>query len=227
MEAKKTKRADLQNRRVLFIEIGLVCALAFVVGAFAWGQTKREVQDLVDTVAPVEVEVIINTEQEQRQPEVRPQMTQVISDFLEVVRNDTQITTDYSFDEFSEDFVIEVPVAAAVEEEIVEDIPLLVAEEMPTFQGGPIEGFRGWVQSRMSYPRIASENNIQGTVVTRFVIERDGRLTNIEIIASPDRSLSEEATRVLNSSPAWEPGKQRGRAVRVMYTMPVVFQLSQ
>ena len=227
MEAKKTKKADMQNRRALFMEIGLVIALACVVGAFSWGQTKREVQQLVDAVAPVEVEVIINTEQEQRQPEVRPQVNQVISDFLEVVRNDTQITTDYSFEEFSEDFVIEVPVAAAVEEEIVEDIPMIIAEEMPIFQGGPIEGFRAWVQGRMSYPRVAQENNIQGNVITRFVIERDGSLTNIEILASPDRSLSEEATRVLNSSPKWEPGKQRGRPVRVSYTMPVVFQLNQ
>jgi protein TonB len=207
------------------MEIGLVIALLVVVLAFRWGQTERVVQEITDTVAPVEEEVIVNTEQEQRQPEVRPQVNQVLSEFIEVVRNETQITTEYSFDEFTEDFVIEVPVAAT-EEEAVEDIPLYFAEEMPSFQGGDINVFRNWVQSELVYPRLASENNIQGTVTLQFVIERDGSLTNIQVIASPDKSLTDEAIRVLNSSPKWSPGKQRNQPVRVAYTLPVVYQLS-
>ncbi len=223
MEAKKTHRADLQNRRVLFMEIGLVVALIAVVGAFSWGQSEKKVEAMVDVVAAVEEEVIVNTEQEQRQPEARPPVAQVLSDIIDVVRNETQITTEYSFDEFTEDFVVEVPVA--VEEEVVEDIPLLIAEEMPSFQGGDLNTFRTWVQTRLQYPRIASENNIQGTVTLKFVIERDGTLTNIEALNSPDRSLTEEATRVLNTSPKWEPGKQRNRPVRIQYILPVQFQL--
>ncbi len=225
MEAKKTRRADLQNRRVLFMEIGLVIALLVVVGAFSWGQTEKKVEAMVDTVAPVEEEVIVNTEQEQRQPEVRPQVNQVLSEFIDVVRNETQITTEYNFDDFTEDFVVDVPVA--VEEEVVEDIPIYNAEEMPTFQGGGLNVFRDWVQKQLVYPRMAIENNIQGTVTLKFVIERDGSLSNIEELASPDRSLTEEATRVLKTSPKWEPGKQRNRPVRVFYTLPVQFRLEQ
>ncbi len=223
MEAKKTRKADLQNRRMLFMEIGLVAALLFVVAAFSWGQTEKKVEAMVDNVAPVEEEVIVNTEQEQRQPEARPPVAQVLSDIIDVVRDDTQITTDYSFDEFTEDFVVEVPVA--VEEEVVEDIPILIAEEMPTFQGGDQMVFRNWVTEKIEYPRIASENNIQGTVTTKFVIERDGSLTSIEIMSSPDRSLSDEATRVLKLSPKWTPGKQRNRPVRVQFVLPVQFTL--
>ncbi len=222
MEAKKTKRADLQNRRVLFMEIGLVVALAIVVGAFAWGQSEKVVVAMVDTVAAAEQEVIVNTEQQQKPPEVRVQPVQVLSDFINVVRNDTQITTDYSFDDFSEDFVVEVPV---VQEEEVEDIPVYVAEEMPTFQGGDLNVFRNWVQSRLVYPRMAQENNIQGKVVLKFVIERDGTLTNIEEIASPDKSLTEEAIRVLKQSPKWSPGKQRNKPVRVFYILPIDYML--
>ena len=225
MEAKKTRRADLQNRRVLFMEIGLALALVAVIGAFSWGQSEKKVEAMVDTVAPVEEEVIVNTEQEQRQPEARPPVAQVLSDIIDVVRNETQITTEYSFDDFAEDFVVEVPVA--VEEEVVEDIPILIAEEMPSFQGGDINAFRAWVQQRLQYPRIASENNIQGAVTLKFVIERDGSLTNIEELSSPDRSLTEEAMRVLRTSPKWEPGKQRNRPVRVYYILPVQFQLQQ
>jgi protein TonB len=207
------------------MEIGLVIALIAVVGAFSWGQTEKTVKEMTDTVAPVEEEVIVNTEQEQKQPEVRPQVNQVLSEFIDVVRNETQITTEYSFDDFSEDFVVEVPVA--VEEEVVEEVPIYNAEEMPTFQGGDLNVFRNWVQGKLQYPRMAIENNIQGTVTLKFVIERDGSLTNIEEIASPDRSLTEEATRVLKTSPKWEPGKQRNRPVRVFYILPVQFRLEQ
>ncbi|MDR2893850.1 MAG: energy transducer TonB [Alistipes sp.] len=224
MEAKKTRRADLQNRRVLFIEIGLVLALIGVVAAFSWGQTERVVETMTETAAPVAEEIIINTEQEQRQPEVRPQPNQVISDFIDVVRNETQITTEYNFTEFSEDFVIEVP-TAVVEEEAAEDIPIFNAEEMPTFQGGDLTVFRNWVQGRLQYPRMAVENNITGTVTLQFVIERDGSLTNVQELASPDRMLTEEAIRVLGTSPKWTPGKQRNRPVRVWYILPIQFRL--
>lgn len=222
MEAKKTSRADLQNRRALFMEIGLVIALIAVVGAFAWGQSEKTVVAMVDNLAPVEEEVMINTEQDQKPPEVKVQPVQVLSDFINVVRNDTQITTEYDFNDFAEDFVVEVPV---VQEEEVEDIPVYVAEEMPSFQGGDLNAFRNWVQTRLVYPRTAQENNIQGKVVLKFVIERDGTLTNIEEIASPDRSLTEEAIRVLKTSPKWSPGKQRNKPVRVFYILPIDYVL--
>ncbi len=224
MEAKKTKKADLQNRRVLFAEIGLIVALGAMVLAFNWGQSEKKIESLVEDIAPVEQEVIVNTEQDQKPPEVRPQANQVFSDFLDVVKNDQQITTDYTFDEFDEDFVIEVPQVA---EEEVEEIPTFNPQEYPSFQGGDLMKFRSWVIERLRYPTIAQEANIQGKVTLRFVIERDGTLTNIEELGSPDRSLTEEARRVLLSSPKWEPGKNRGRPVRVYYILPVDFILQQ
>lgn len=222
MQIKKTPRADLQNRRVLFTEIGLVVALVLVVGAFAWGQSEKVVEKIDMGVAPVEQEIMDVTRQEERPPEVRAQPIQVLSDFINVVKNETQITTDFDFQDFSQDIVIEVP---TVVEEEVEDIPVYVAEEMPSFQGGDLNTFRNWVQSRLVYPRVAQENNIQGKVTLKFVVERDGSLTNIEEIASPDRSLTEEAIRVLKQSPKWTPGKQRNKPVRVYYVLPIDFIL--
>ena len=205
------------------MEIGLFIALVAVVGAFAWGQTEKKVEALVDNIAPVEEEMIVNTEQEQRQPEMRPQVNQVLSDIIDVVRNETQITTDYSFDEFNEDIAIEVPVA--VEEEVVEDIIHVSVEENPIPPGGDINAFRNWVLSQLKYPMIASENGIQGRVTLKFVVERDGSLTDIQEMTSPDRSLTEEAIRVLKTSPKWTPGKQRNRPVRVWFVLPVQFTL--
>ena len=96
---------------------------------------------------------------------------------------------------------------------------------MPTFRGGDLNAFRNWVQGKLRYPQIAAENGISGRVVLSFVVERDGSLTNIQVLQSPDRSLGEEATRVVSSSPKWEPGMQRNQPVRVKYTLPVVFQI--
>ncbi len=222
MQIKKTPRADLQNRRVLFTEIGLVVALAVVVVAFAVGQSEKVVQQIDMKIGPVEQEIMDVTRQDEKPPEVKSQPIQVLSDFINVVKNETKITTDYTFDDFKDDFVIEVP---TVVEEEVEDIPVYVAEEMPSFQGGDLNTFRNWVQSRLVYPRVAQENNIQGKVTLKFVVERDGSLTNIEEIASPDRSLTEEAIRVLKQSPKWSPGKQRNKPVRVYYVLPIDFIL--
>jgi protein TonB len=111
------------------------------------------------------------------------------------------------------------------EEEIEEDAPLLKAEKMPSFQGGDLNKFRNWVQSKLKYPKIAQENGISGRVTLAFVIEKDGTLTGIQVMQSPDKSLSEEAIRVVSSSPKWSPGMQRNQPVRVRYQLPVNFQL--
>jgi len=223
MEAKKTSRADLQNRRVLFLEIGLIVALAVVVLAFNWGQKEVVVEKMVENIAAAEEEVIINTEQEQRQPEVKPQPVQAISDFIEVVRNDTQITTEMNFSDFNEEVVIEVP---KVVEEVVDDVPVYNPDEAPVPPGGDINTFRNWLMTKaLVYPRTAIENNITGTVTLRFVVERDGSVSGIESLGSPDKSLTDEAIRALKTSPKWQPGKSRNRPVRSFFILPVVFKL--
>ena len=107
------------------------------------------------------------------------------------------------------------------------DEPFLIAETMPTFQNGDLNNFRQWVQMQVRYPAEAMKNNIQGRVVTSFVIERDGSISNIQILQAPDKLLAEEARRVIETSPAgaWSPGRQRGRTVRVKFTIPVDFMI--
>ncbi len=204
------------------MEIGLVAAIAFVFTAFAIGQGEKTVEKIDMVIAPISEEIILST-QEQTPPEVKTQTVQVLSDFINVVRNETQITTDFSFQEFGDDIVIDIP---EVQEEAAEEIPVFVAEQMPKFQGGDLGAFRNWVQTRLVYPRMAQENNVQGKVIIQFVIEHDGTLTNIEEKASPDRSLTEEVIRVLKSAPKWTPGKQRNKAVRVAMILPIDFVLS-
>ncbi|MBE6209405.1 MAG: energy transducer TonB [Rikenellaceae bacterium] len=225
MEVKKTPKADLQNKRGLFILIGLNISLAILIAAFSYSQGERKVEKIENEVIAVEEELIEVTRQDQKPPEpIKQQQVQVLSDFIKVVQNDQKIETEFDFAEFSEDIV--VVEQEIVEEEIVEDdAPVLIAEEMPSFQGGDLNTFRNWVQSRLKYPQVALENNVQGQAVMTFVIERDGRLTGIQVLQAPDRSLGDEAARVLAMSPKWKPGKQRNSPVRVKYILPVVFKI--
>ena len=99
-----------------------------------------------------------------------------------------------------------------------------VVEEMPHFPGGPA-ALQAFLSSNTKYPVVAQENGVQGRVIVSFVVERDGSITDVKVVRSVDPSLDREATRVVRSMPRWSPGKQNGSAVRVKYTVPVVFRL--
>ena len=195
MEIKKSPKADLRN--------GLVISLCLVIGAFAYTPKERKIEKMDLQTAVVEEEIVEITRQDQKPPEPPKRVeVKVIADLLQVVTNDTKITTEVDFAEFDENT------------EVIQQV-----------EGGDLNTFRNWVQQNVKFPQIALENGIQGRVVLSFVIEKDGRLTNIQVLQTPDRSLSEEAIRVLNKSPKWSPGKQRNQVVRVKYTLPVDFRV--
>ena len=99
-----------------------------------------------------------------------------------------------------------------------------VVEEMPHFPGGAA-ALQAFLSSNTKYPVVAQENGVQGRVIVSFVVERDGSITDVRVLRSVDPSLDREASRVVRSMPRWSPGKQNGSAVRVKYTVPVVFRL--
>ena len=231
MEIKKSPKADLENKKMLFLEIGLVIAL-LVCGAALAFNTKPEPEPYTPPKQDVreqefEMDRTVQ-EQEQQQPEQQKAKTQVLADVLTIVSNDTKIETpDLLFSDDAsafEDFEFEVE---EVVENIVEEEIFVTAEEMPTFQGGDLSKFRNWVQSNVKYPQIALENGIQGNVVIKFVVEKDGKLSNIQVLQSPDKTLADAAVQVLQKSPKWKPGKQRNKPVRVTYTLPVSFKIQQ
>ena len=99
-----------------------------------------------------------------------------------------------------------------------------VVEEMPSFPGGQ-GALMAFLNSNIKYPVVAQENGVQGRVIVGFVVERDGSITDVKVMRSVDPSLDREAQRVIKAMPKWKPGKQNGSAVRVKYTVPVVFRL--
>ena len=225
MEIKKAPKVDLQNKRTLFMEIGLVTTLVLVIVMFSCSQQEKNISDFTKDQGPVETEMTDITIQDQKPPEPVKTTITVITDIINVVKDNTKIATNFDFAEFDNaEITIQKP---QIKEEAVDnDEPFIIAEEMPKFMGGDLDKFRRWVQERLRYPTIAAENGIQGTVVLSFVVERDGSLTSVSVLQAPDRSLSDEATRILQTSPKWTPGKQRSTPVRIKYTLPVQFKLA-
>ena len=99
-----------------------------------------------------------------------------------------------------------------------------VVEEMPSFPGGQ-GALMAFLSSNIKYPVVAQENGVQGRVIVGFVVEKDGSISDVKVMRSVDPSLDREAQRVVKAMPKWKPGKQNGSAVRVKYTVPVVFRL--
>ena len=220
MEVKKNPNVDLQNKKGIFLEIGLIFALALCILAFSLGQSKKSIEIIEVSGPEVEVDLVDITKPEEPKTQAPvKQAVKLISDFIKVVKNDTKIETEFDFADFTEDEIIVEEIE--VVEEVVEEAAFIKVEVMPSFMGGDLNTFRMWVAQEFKIPAIAAENGIQGKVVVQFVIEKDGRLSNIDFLQSPDRVYEDEVRRVLMKSPKWTPGRQRDAVVRVRYILPI------
>ena len=229
MEIKKSPKANLENKKFLFMELGLIAALLMVLGAFEWSTTETTVSILEEeTAVVIEEEQVPITQEEQLPPPEVPKEP-VMSDIIDIVDDDIKVEDNFLIsteDDASlgveiRDYVVE----QEEEEEVEEEVPFAIVEQKPTFQGGDANTFTKWVFSKIVYPEIAKENGVQGRVTLQFTIETDGSVKNVKVLRGVDSSLDKEAVRVVSSSPKWKPGMQRNKPVRVKYTFPVVFQL--
>ncbi|HCM60786.1 MAG TPA: energy transducer TonB [Bacteroidales bacterium] len=227
MEPKKTEKANLENKKSLFIQAGLIVALAVCLIAMEWtsGQKRDSAFDGMTEEAIEEEQIPVT---EETPPEEMPPPEVTVTDLFEIVEDDVVIDNEVKFedDETSEDKVVEIyaPVLQAEEEEVEEEI-FVIVEDMPKFRGGDINTFRDWVQKRVRYPELATENGIQGRVFISFVVETNGSVSNVTVTRSVDPLLDEAAKEAVAASPKWTPGMQRGRPVRVKYSIPIIFQL--
>lgn len=228
MEIKKTPKADLENRRTLFTEIGLVVALLVVWGAFSYSTKEKAVASLGEDTQVVEVEDMVPITEETPPPPPEAPKIPVLSDQIDIVEDDIKV--DDNFMSLEDDASLGVEIMDYVEEvkeEVVEEeaIPFQLVEEKPSFNGGDANEFSKWVNSKLQYPEIAKENGVQGRVTLQFTVNPDGSVSNVKVLRGVDSSLDKEAVRVVSMSPKWKPGKQRDHAVKVTYTFPVIFQL--
>lgn len=220
MEVKKNPKVDLQNRKGIFLEIGLIFSLTMCIIAFSVGQSKKAIEIISVAGPEVEVELIDITKPEEPKTQAPvKQAVKLITNVINVVKNDVEIEEEFDFQDFTEDEIIVE--AIEVEEDIVEEAAFVKVEIMPSFMGGDLNTFRTWFSGEFKIPAIAAENGIQGRVVMKFVIEKDGSIGGIEFLQSPDKVYEDEARRVLMKSPRWTPGRQRDQVVRVFYILPI------
>ena len=229
MEIKKTPKANLENKKLLFTEIGLVATLLLVLLAFEWkSYDKSTSQTGTENAVVIEEELIPITNDTPPPPAEMPKIP-TVSDVIEIVDDDMNIKNDLVINtEDDKKLGVEIKdyVKGAVEEVIVEEeIPFTIVEEKPTFQGGDENTFTKWVASKLVYPEIAKENSVQGRVILQFLVGTDGSVSDVKVVRGVYASLDKEAARVVASSPKWKPGKQRNKPVKVRYTFPVIFQL--
>lgn len=228
MEAKKYKRADVNRYRLVFFNIGLIISLAITYTAFEWKFYKNI--EVIDTSSAIddqfdEVYEIPPTEQEPPPPPEIKNVNIIVIEDVEELEDELEISFDI---EMTDHMVVEIlpeklEVAEEIEEEESEEI-FLIVEEQPAPIGG-MKAFYKHINSIIRYPSSARRMGIQGRVFVQFVIEKDGSISKVEILRGISENCNNEAIRVVSSAPAWKPGKQRGKPVRVKMVLPVTFRL--
>ncbi len=228
MELKKSKSADLERRKGMFITVGLVVALSIVLVAFEWtkGEGKDDNSDAI-TEIQFEDEMMQITRREEPKPEPKPEQPKV-AEVLDIVDDDVEIEDEFDFDmEATDDTEYDfTSMMGDDSEDIDEEEVFYIVEDMPTFNGGdPATEFRKYIAQNLQYPEIAAENGVSGRVIVQFAVNKTGQVVDANIVRSVDPALDKEAIRVVMSSPKWTPGKQRGKAVKVLFTFPINFVL--
>ena len=231
MQPKKNPKVDLSKNSSLYFVIGLAAILFITWQAIEWktyekdlyGYEALDVEDDDDEEVPI-------TEQIKTPPPPPPPAPEVI----EVVEDEEEVEeTVIESTETNQEEIVEIVEVEEVEEDI--DVPFAVIEDVPIYpgcEGVPKSQRRDCFQEQINkhirknfrYPEIAQEMGIQGRVYVQFVIAKDGQITNVRM-RGPDKNLEKEAERIISKLPQMTPGKQRGRAVRVPFSIPITFRL--
>jgi protein TonB len=226
MEIKKSQHADLEAKKGIFFEVGLIASLGLILAAFEWNSPVKRIWVTTSWEPVIEDVVIKNTviDAHKAQPNV------IVAPFIRIVDNNASITRDLMVDseikpdEVQPEYFVPAPVQLDEEKSIAEETPFIVVERMPEFPGG-MNALQNFIGQNIRYPSNAAESGIQGTVYLSFVVEKDGSISNIKTLRGIGGGCNEEAERVLRLMPGWKPVNQFGKPVRVAFTVPVVFKL--
>ena len=226
MEAKKSKKAAIENQRGSWLLMGLVVALAFMFVSFEWTQHDVRVAAVSSDDESIFVTELIpiTFPEEKLEPPPPPEIKQ--SEWIEIVDDTEEVTDNVSVvpDNVNEPYkVVWIPPVVETEE-VVEDVIHVSVEVMPEFPGG-MDKLLQFINDNMQYPTKAQTEGIQGRVIVQFIIDEDGYIIEPNIVRSVESSLDNEALRLIKMLPQWKPGTLKGKAVKVKYTVPVAFKL--
>ncbi len=235
---------------VVVVIVGIVSLLPLLIGAVKELTHKENLGPMEDTLELSKIEVQEVPKENIIQQEVAPPppplkstiqfVPPVIAKDEEVTDNDRMKTQEQVIDSklqvsvqdikgTDDKFGIDIAELdkhkVVIEEKIVDDKPFVTVEQMPSFPGGEVE-MQKFIRDNLKYPVIAQENGIQGRVTIRFVVTKDGTISDVQVLRGIDSSCDKEAVRVVKAMPKWIPGKQNGRNVPVYFTLPVIFKLN-
>lgn len=228
IEIKKSEKANLENGKTTSVLMGFVIVLGLFYVALEWTQRDKviDISDMVVVDVTLEEEMVPITLPEKKTVPPPPQ-SKTVADIIEIVEDDAEIVEDIiaSTEDQVEYMEISEIENVVVEEEPQEEAPFMVVEDMPEFPGGTA-ALMDYLKKNIKYPQICRENNIQGRVLIQFVVNKDGSIVEPTVVKPVNPYLDKEALRVISTMPNWKPGKQRGQAVRVRFTVPVNFRLN-
>lgn len=223
MENKKNPQLDLRKKSGLFLNIGFAISLSFVLFAFEYKSYNDE--SFIELTAinedfPDMVDVPPTKQPPPPPPKIQQPEIIAVDDDMEIEELDIDTDTD-----ITEEDAIEAIILDDEEPEEVADKIFLFAEHQPSFPGG-MKAFYQYIGKKMKYPSKARKMGIEGRVIITFVIDKDGSITDLKLLRGIGAGCDEEAIRVLKMLPKWNPGKQRGKPVKVQMTIPINFKLN-
>lgn len=220
---KKTKKANLENKRTIFVQVGLIIALSTVLLAFESGQREKSIIDIGSVTQKEEIdETVIQTKQDKPLPPPPEKLNTI----LEIVPDHIDIDDDPIFDVEADQNTQLSDYVPTFEEEKEADDPeiFVVVEKMPSYPGGE-EARLKFLSDNIEYPRMALESGIQGKVYVSFIIDPKGNIKDITILRDIGGGCGTEAVRVVSMMPKWNPGMQRNIPVYVRANMSIIFEI--
>ena len=227
MEIKKSPKADLENKKTTNLLIGAILTLSVLFIGFEWSERDKQVTTDTGLAEIVfEEEIIPITEQEQPKQAPPPPEAPKVEEVLEIVENDADVeeSTIQASDDTQQAVEVKYTPVEVEEEEVDEEQIFQIVEEQAQYPGGMAECMK-FLSKNIKYPTISQENGVQGRVIVQFVVNRDGSIVDAKVMRGVDPYLDKEALRVVGLMPKWSPGKQRGKAVRSQFILPVMFRL--
>jgi len=238
MELKKNPNADLSKRSTIYMQIGLIAILFFSWATIESRTYTKKVE--IGALETIEITDDDWNETVKEEPKKEIKQPKVVVQEIKVIENtdkaeETIIApTDPSDDVISD--VATIDTEDNIDEQETASIPFVLLEDAPVFPGCEAvakkdrkkcftEMIHKHIKKNFNYPEIAQEMGIEGRVYCMFVIDENGKITNMNF-RGPDKNLVKESKRIISKLPKMKPGKQRSRAVRVPFSIPITFKLA-
>ena len=230
MEAKKTNKANLESKKALFVQVGLIVALSLTIYAFEYKSYENKESFVLQRQAITPLDDIVITINEDTPPLLPDKVPAPESTEFIIVDDDIKIKNEYKL----ENLIVDGNIGATImkieikgdEEKVLDDenTPFKVVEQEAEFPGGYGKLIE-YLAKSIQYPQQALETGTKGGVMLTFVVERDGSITDIKVLRDIGSGCGQEAIRVVKQMPKWQPAKQRGKVVRQQFVLPVSFSI--